>query len=136
MVTTWQRSHQITKFGPKYKRLKISYLEFFCFFENIISSIQLLYIRPYVPLDIIRIFFNLRFSSRKSQSQPKIFLSVSCQKICTVPYLDAQELCSYSTLKANVYIFLNISVRTFLFQRCSYIVSDCGWVWGEAEQFP
>ena len=84
----------------------------------------------------LEFFFNFRFSSRKSQSQPKIFLTVSCQKICTVPYLDAQELYSYSTLKANVYIFLNISVTTFLLQRRSLILSDCGWVWGEAEQFP
>ena len=47
---------QKTNFGPKYKWFKISYLEFF-FFENIISSIKFFYIRPDVPVDIIRVFF-------------------------------------------------------------------------------
>ena len=46
------------------------------FFENIISGIQLFYIRPQVLVDIIRVFFNFRFSSRKSlkksQKQQKL----------------------------------------------------------------
>ena len=44
-------------------------------------------------------------------------------KICTASFLDAQELHSWSTLKANVCIFLYISVTKFLFQRRSKILS-------------
>ena len=43
------------------------------FFKNIISGIQLFCVRPHDPVDIIRVFFNFISSSRKSQSQPKIF---------------------------------------------------------------
>ena len=48
-----------------------------------------------------------RFSSKH--------VSVWCQKkdICTVLFLDAQELHSWSTLKGNICIFLYISVRKF-----------------------
>ena len=41
-------------------------------FENIISGLQRFYICPDVPVDIIRVFFDFRFSSRKSQSQQKL----------------------------------------------------------------
>ena len=41
------------------------------FFESIISGIQSFYICPDVPMDIIRVFLNFRFFSRKSQSQQK-----------------------------------------------------------------
>ena len=59
------------KFGPIYKWFKISYLELF--FENIITGMQRFYIRPQVPVDIIRVFFLIfRFSSRKSQNQQKL----------------------------------------------------------------
>ena len=44
----------------------------------------------------------------------------------TVPFLDAQELHSWSTLKANVCIFLYISVRKFVFHRSSKILSGDG----------
>ena len=56
------------------------------------------------------------------------FCLVSEKSICTAPFLDSQELHSRSTLKANVCIFLYVSVRTFLFQRHSKILSDGGWV--------
>ena len=46
-----------------------------------------------------------------------------------VPFLDAQELHSWSTLKANVCIFLYISIRNFLFQRSSMILFS-GNRWG------
>ena len=46
--------------------------------------------------------------------------------ICTTPFLEAQELHFWSTLKANVCIFLHISVRNFFFQRYSNILSDGG----------
>ena len=41
----------------------------------------------------------------------------------TAPFLDAQELHSRSTLKANVCIFLYISFRKVLFQRLSKLSS-------------
>ena len=54
-------------------------------------------------------------------------VSVWCQKnICTAPFLDAQELHSSSSLKANVCIFLYIPVRDILFQRRSKILSSEG----------
>ena len=42
------------------------------FFGHLISGIQSFYICPDVPMDIIRFFFNFRFSSRNSQSQQKL----------------------------------------------------------------
>ena len=103
------------------------------FKKNIISGIQRFYICADVSVDIVRVFFNFRFSSRKSQSQQNLakrsvilqygftqntsfpangFLFVSGEKkICTSPFLDTQELHSSSTLKANVCIFLYISLR-------------------------
>ena len=47
------------------------------FIENIISGIQLFYINPYVPADIIKVFFDLRFSRRKSQSQQKLSIKIT-----------------------------------------------------------
>ena len=35
---------------------------------------------------------------------------------CTAPFPDAQELLSWNTLKANVCIFLYVSLRTFCFK--------------------
>ena len=96
-----------------------------------------------------------RFSSRKSQSQQHLAkrspilqdsfnrktsvflrtlthltLKIICSRntaknICITPFLDAQERNFWSTLKANVCIFLYISVRIF-FQRRSNILSDGG----------
>ena len=63
-----------------------------------------------------------------------IFLFSVRKSICTAPFLDSQELHSWSTLKANVCIFLYISVRNILFQRRSKILSG-GSGFGEAEQF-
>ena len=42
------------------------------FFENIISGMQTFYVCPDVPLDVIKNFFNIRFSRRKSQSQQNL----------------------------------------------------------------
>ena len=42
-----------------------------------------------------------------------VFLFGVRKNICTAPFLDAQELHSWSTLKANVCIFLYISLRNF-----------------------
>ena len=56
----------------------------------------------------------------------KIFLSCVRKSICTAPFLDFQELYSWSTLKANVCTFLYISVRNFLFQTRSKILVGAG----------
>ena len=40
--------------------------------KNTISGIQRFCICPDVPVDIIRVFFNFRFSCRKSQSEQKL----------------------------------------------------------------
>ena len=47
-----------------------------------------------------------------------MFLIGLWKKICTKSFLNAQELYSWRTVKANVYIYLYISVRKFLLQRC------------------
>ena len=49
------------------------------------------------------------------------------KNICSALFLDAQEPHSWSTLKANVCIFLHISVRKCLFQRRSKILSAGRW---------
>ena len=45
------------------------------------------------------------------------------KNICTVAFLDFQELHSQSTLKANFSIFLYISISKLLFQRRSKLLS-------------
>ena len=54
------------------------------------------------------------------------------KNICTAPFLDAREPHSWSTLIANVCIFLYIFVRKFLFQQHCVGLSDGGGL-GEAE---
>ena len=60
-----------------------------------------------------------------------MFLLGIRENICTAPFLDAQELHFWSTLKANVCIYLYISVRNFVFQRRSNILSDGGGLGAE-----
>ena len=55
--------------------------------------------------------------------------------ICTEPFSDAQELLSWSTLKANVCIFLYISLRKWLLQRCSKILSGGMGGWWRLNNF-
>ena len=55
------------------------------------------------------------------------------KSICAALFLDTQEPHSWSTLKANVCVFLYISVRNFLFQRRSKVLPDGdglggGWI--------
>ena len=45
------------------------------------------------------------------------------KNICIAPFPDAQELLSYGSLKTNVCMFLYISLRIFLFQIRSEILS-------------
>ena len=56
-----------------------------------------------------------------------MFLFGIRKNICTAPFLDAQELHSSITLKANVCIFLYISLRNLLFQRRSKVFSGKSW---------
>ena len=53
----------------------------------------------------------------------------------TAPFLDAQELDSWGTLKANACIFLHISLRKFLSQRRSKVLSGKGWDGGRLNNF-
>ena len=53
------------------------------------------------------------------------------KNICTAPFPDATELLSWSTLKANVCIFLCISQRKVFFQRRSKILSGGMGGWGD-----
>ena len=69
------------------------------------------------PQHIQKPFWIYKFSSKH--------VSVWRQKnIWAAPFLDTKELHSWSTLKGYVCIFLYISVRKFLFQRRSKILSD------------
>ena len=56
-----------------------------------------------------------------------MFLFAVRKNICTAPFLGAEELNSWSTLKANVCIFLYISFRNLFFQRRSKVLSGKGW---------
>ena len=56
-----------------------------------------------------------------------MFLFGVWKNVCTAPFLDAQEFHSWRTLKANVCILLYISLRRFLFQRRSKVLSGKGW---------
>ena len=66
------------------------------------------------------------YSSKSSSGHQSFF--------CTAPFLDAQELDSWSTLKSNVWIFMYISIRKLLLQRRSKILfgekSGLGGGWG------
>ena len=139
-----------TYFGPKYKCLKTSYLEFF-FWKYCFGNATFLYWSTRFSGHHQLFFLIFRFSSRKSQSQQKqakkstpfaiqfrpktslilrtsthLTLKIICSRntvknlsvfrnfwanmflfgiwknICFESFLDAQELHSWSTLKANV----------------------------------
>ena len=64
-----------------------------------------------------------------------MFLCGVKKNICTASFLDTQELHSWSTLKANVCIFLYISLKKILFPRCSDVLSGGGWVGGRLNKF-
>ena len=57
-----------------------------------------------------------------------MFLFGVSKNICTAPFLDAQELHSWSTLKENVSIFQYISVRKFCFKEVvRFNLMGVGW---------
>ena len=69
------QSSQKRKIVPKHKWFKISYLK--AFFWKYFLWHTLFYIHPHVPADIIRVFFNFRLFSRKSQSQQKLLKKIT-----------------------------------------------------------
>ena len=76
-----------------------------------------------LPKHRLKPFWLYKFSSKN--------VSVWCQKnICTTPFLNAQELHFWGTLKANVCIFLYISLKNNLFPRRSKVLSGRGWYGG------
>ena len=61
-----------------------------------------------------------------------MFLVGVRKNICIASFIDSQELHSWSTLKANVFIFLYISVRKF-FSKDVVRFYLMGMGWGKAE---
>ena len=89
------------------------------FFENIISGIQLFYIRPDAPAEFL---FSFRFSSRKSQSQQKLAKKISHFTIQflktslilrTSTQLALKITCSRNTVK-NLSDIKNFPAKMFL----------------------
>ena len=64
-----------------------------------------------------------------------MFLFGVRKNIYTAPFSDAQELHSENTLKANVCVFLYISVRKLLFQRRRKILSGGARIGGRLNNF-
>ena len=87
------------------------------FFENIISGIQSFYICPDVPVDIIRVFFNFRFSSRKFQGQQKLakktahFTTQFCSKNVThFTNLDSLDIENNMLPQTQLKTFLTLRI--------------------------
>ena len=66
-------------------------------------------------------FCNTILLKNLSNFPANIFLFGVRKNICTAPFLDAQELHSWSIFKANVCIFLCKSARKFFFNRHTFI---------------
>ena len=122
-------------------------------FEKIISGIRF-YIWSEVPVDIISFFlisdFLAEYLKAFLRNSTQLTLKIICSRniaknvsdftnflaniflfgvrknICTAPFLDAQELHSWSTLRTNVFVFLYISLTKFLFLRRSKVLSGGG----------
>ena len=93
------------------------------FFLNIISGIKHFYICPEVPVDIIRVFFNFRFSGRKFQIQQKQAKKIThftihfCSKNLTHFTNTAKDLSDFKNFPANMFLFgvrKNICTTPFL----------------------
>ena len=65
-----------------------------------------------------------------------MFLFGVRKSIFTATFFEGQKLHSCSILKANIFMFLCISLRKCLFKRHSKIFFWWGMGWGEAEEFP
>ena len=105
-------THFSKRFNSKHLIFFMKHLTFFIYLNSLDIENNML------PKHNQNFFLFYTFSSKH--------VSDWCQKkwtkICNGPFLDTQELHSSSTLKANVCIFLYISVRKFLFQRRSKIL--------------
>ena len=119
---------QKTKFGPKYKWFKISYLSFF-FWKYVLEHTSSLDIENNKitcsrnPVKNLSHFTN--FPANK-------FLFCVRKNIFTVSFPNAQELHSRSTLKANVCIFIISPYENFCFKDAvTFVWWDEGW--GEAK---
>ena len=130
----------------------MSYLEFI-FLKVLFPAYNIFIFAQMFQWTSSEFLFKFRFSSRKSQSQQNLAIkithftiqfqsknlsfftnldSLDIKNNTLSQFLDAQERNFWSTLKANVCIFLYISVRIF-FQRRSNILSDGsglgeGWI--------
>ena len=115
---SWLFQRKKTKFAPKYKWFKISYLELL--FENTFSGTQLFYIRPHFPVDIITFFFNFRFFSRKSQSHQKLakkiaHFTIQFRSKSLTHFMNLMKIiCSRTTAK-NLSDFKNVPANIILF---------------------
>ena len=73
------------------------------------------YICPDVQLDIIRVFFNFRFSSRKSQSQQKLAKKIT---LFTVSFKKPRSFYRPNSLdidnSSDICGFTNFLTKTFL----------------------
>ena len=93
-------------------------------FRSIKTSL-ILRISTHLKLKIICSQNTAKKFSQFTNFPAKMFLFGARKNICTTLLPYAQELLSWSTLKANVCIFLQISLRKCLLQRLSNILS-CG----------
>ena len=114
-----KQSQKKKKFGPKYK-----------WFKNLIFGVPFLslILRTSTHSTLEKICsHNIAKNLSHFTNFPANIWLVSknfLHSTSTAPFLGAQELHSRSTLKANVSIFLYISVRKFLFQRRRKLLSD------------
>ena len=141
-------------FMVRYKRFKISYF----FFRKYFSRAYNFFIRPHVPVDIIKVFSLISdflvesLKANKNWQKRSLILQYSFARNLThfikpnsldiennmLPQRSQKptlQICHCLTprtafLKSNVCIFLYISIRKFLFQRRSKILSGGGFVRG------
>ena len=93
------------------------------FLKILFQAYNFFYILPHVPVDIIRVFFNFRFSSRKSQSQQKLAkkithfimqFSKTSLILRTSTHLALKIICSHN-IDINLSDFTKFLANRFLF---------------------
>ena len=138
---------QETKFGPENNWFKISYLEIYLLISDFLAESpeaiknwqkcnsfynkvslkkpHLLY-EPQVTHNCNKIYLLPQQSQKPTHFtnfSANMFLVDVWKHICTASFLDVQALNSQSSWKINVCVYLRISVRQFLFQRCRNLLS-------------
>ena len=93
------------------------------------KSSLILQTSTHLTLKIIRYCNTAKSLSHFTDFSANIFLFGVGKNICTAPFFDAQELHSWSTLNANVCIFMYISTRKLLSQRRSKIRTSRVRLW-------